>query len=118
MPLIDCPSDGSAKKRDRIKELLSQGHTKKEIRDIFLKDYGPTVLIKPPFSGFNLLVWILPFAALTGAGFFVKRYLDNQVKSCDSISLPAGKKAKAGQDVVEIASEDEEKIKEEMKKYL
>jgi cytochrome c-type biogenesis protein CcmH len=117
LPLIDCPSDGSAKKRDRIKELLSQGYTKNEIRDIFVRDYGANVLIKPPFSGFSLLAWLLPFVALAGAGFFVKKYLDNQVRN-NSSSLQTGKKAKAGQETVDIANEDEEKIKEEMKKYL
>jgi cytochrome c-type biogenesis protein CcmH len=114
LPLIDCPSDSSAKKRDRIKQLLSQGYTKNEIKDIFVRDYGKTVLIKPPFSGFSLAAWILPFVALAGAGFFVKRYLDNQVSN-NGLDLPTDK---SGKSLTELAREDEEKVKEEMKKYL
>jgi cytochrome c-type biogenesis protein CcmH/NrfF len=48
------------------------------ILDAFVKEYGPQVLVKPPARGFNLLGYLMPFAAIAaGLGFVwwvIKRF--------------------------------------------
>jgi cytochrome c-type biogenesis protein CcmH len=52
-----------------VREKLDQGKTRDEIFQFFVDRYGPGILAKPPKSGFNLLVWVIPpFAMLLGTG--------------------------------------------------
>jgi cytochrome c-type biogenesis protein CcmH len=52
-----------------ISEKLAQGESEEQITQYFVAQYGEQVLASPPKKGFNLVVWILPFAAiLTGGG--------------------------------------------------
>ena len=50
-----------------VLEQLQQGRTESEIKDFFVERYGTSVLLEPPASGFNLVVWVLPPLAV-GAG--------------------------------------------------
>ena len=62
--------------RQVVREMLSQGASRNEILDFFVGNYGMDVLAAPPKSGFNLLAWILPAAAVVvalGAGLVVIR---------------------------------------------
>ena len=52
--------------RGLIREQLQQGKTREEIRAYFVSKYGEWVLLTPKPSGFNLLVYVIPF--LAGAG--------------------------------------------------
>ena len=118
VPLIDCPSGNSEIKRNEIKELMSQGYDKKQIYDIFLDKYGPTVLISPPFSGFNLVVWLSPFLVIIVAGFFIYRYIvQRQIEGqTDEYEIAMDSddsyERELDQDIMESV------IEEEMKKYL
>lgn len=50
-----------------IRERIAAGDSEKEIKDALVAQFGPGVLATPRRSGFGLLAWILPLAAL-GAG--------------------------------------------------
>jgi len=50
--------------RSYIRGLIAQGLTKKQIEQNLVSQYGEAVLGKPPASGFNLSVYILPPAIL------------------------------------------------------
>jgi cytochrome c-type biogenesis protein CcmH len=68
----------SAPARERIAKLQAEGKTDDQILDDFVTREGKRALASPPAEGFNLLGWIMPFAAL-GAGFvviywFMRRY--------------------------------------------
>ncbi|OEF95724.1 hypothetical protein BHF68_11505 [Desulfuribacillus alkaliarsenatis] len=94
--------------------MLSEGYTKEQIRNIFLEKYGPTVLISPPFSGFNILAWTLPFVAIAAAGYFIYKYIkDREAKRA---KLAANNKPQKREEEIEdeILSAS---IEEEMKKY-
>ncbi|WP_083248501.1 cytochrome c-type biogenesis protein [Desulfuribacillus stibiiarsenatis] len=111
---MDCPSGGSIQKREEIKQLLREGHTKDEIKKLFVKKYGATVLISPPFSGFNLLVWTLPFVGIAAAGYFIYRYIKDREERM--ANAPKVSKKRTEEDEIE----DEllrASIEEEMKKY-
>jgi len=52
-----------------IEQKLAQGQSQEEILNFFVTLYGEQVLSTPPKRGFNLVVWVVPPAALLfGAG--------------------------------------------------
>ena len=50
-----------------ISERIVAGDTKSEIKAKLVDEFGEGVLAAPPKKGFNLLVWILPFAGAAAA---------------------------------------------------
>ena len=50
--------------RNYIRGLIAQGETKQQILKSMVAQYGPNVLGRPPASGFNLTVYVLPPAIL------------------------------------------------------
>jgi cytochrome c-type biogenesis protein CcmH len=50
--------------RSYIRGLIAQGETKQQILKSMVAQYGPDVLGRPPASGFNLTVYVLPPAIL------------------------------------------------------
>ena len=46
--------------RTIVLEKISEGWSDDEVEEFFVSRYGPSVLLKPPREGFNLLAWILP----------------------------------------------------------
>jgi cytochrome c-type biogenesis protein CcmH len=71
---VMCPTckttldQSSAPIADRIRRFISAriaaGDTKSEIERKLVAQFGPAVLAEPSKQGLNLLVWVLPFAAL------------------------------------------------------
>ncbi len=51
-----------------IGQKLAQGQSEKQIIQSFVTQYGEQVLASPPKRGFNLVAWILPFAAILAGG--------------------------------------------------
>ena len=62
IPLIEAQSPQAAEERDFIRGLIAQGQTKPQIERALVAQYGPAVLGKPPASGFDLTVYLLPGA--------------------------------------------------------
>ena len=60
-----------------VMALVSGGYSAQEIIDAFVGVYGERVLMAPSASGFNLLGWIAPFAALGGGAILVAVLLRN-----------------------------------------
>jgi cytochrome c-type biogenesis protein CcmH len=54
-----------------IRERLAAGRTEDEILDYFVGSYGDWIILKPPATGLNLLVYILPAAVLVAGGLWV-----------------------------------------------
>lgn len=50
--------------RALIREKLQQGEGREEILAYFVSRYGESILAAPPKRGFNLIVWVGPFAIL------------------------------------------------------
>jgi cytochrome c-type biogenesis protein CcmH len=49
--------------RSLIQGWLKQGDSQAQIRDYLVSDYGSSILEKPPASGLDTLVWVLPAVA-------------------------------------------------------
>ncbi len=76
MVLEPCRCGTADQMRDLIGEMIDEGQTKGQILDYFVAEYGETALSVPPKKGFNLVVWIVPFASILVGGtglFFILR---------------------------------------------
>ncbi len=51
-----------------IEQEIARGQSAEEIIQSFVTQYGEQVLASPPKQGFNLVAWILPFAAILVGG--------------------------------------------------
>jgi cytochrome c-type biogenesis protein CcmH/NrfF len=56
------PCDTALGMLKEIDEHVARGESDGAILKAFVQEYGPTVLIEPPKSGFNLTAWIMPVA--------------------------------------------------------
>jgi cytochrome c-type biogenesis protein CcmH/NrfF len=59
-PLAVAQSPQADSERSYIRGLIAQGLTKRQIEQNLVAQYGEAVLGKPPASGFNLAVYVLP----------------------------------------------------------
>ncbi len=66
--------------RGVIRERLALGHSKEEIRAYFLSRYGDYILMAPPKSGVNWLIWVAPFLLLLIGGLFLYKEVTNWVR--------------------------------------
>ena len=57
--------------REVIQQALTAGQSEKQIIDNMVAQFGEQILVEPPKSGFNLVAWIVPFAALLGGAAVV-----------------------------------------------
>lgn len=68
----------SSPAREQIASMQKQGSSDQAIIDSFVKKVGLAALAVPPAEGFNLLGWLMPFAALAlglaGIGVYMKRF--------------------------------------------
>lgn len=74
-PLDVCPTQACQDWRAEIRTQLSEGRSRQEIEQYFVARYGAQVLAQPRFSGFDVLVWLLPILAVVIGGLFFWRYL-------------------------------------------
>ena len=59
-PLAVAQSPQADSERNFIRTLIAQGMTKPQIEQALVHQYGTDVLGRPPASGFNLTVYVLP----------------------------------------------------------
>jgi cytochrome c-type biogenesis protein CcmH len=57
--------------KQRIRAMLAQGATEKQIKDELVAQFGPGVIAEPPKSGFDLLAWLVPLGVLAAGALGV-----------------------------------------------
>ncbi len=76
-PIADSRSDISIKMRESVRQQVLAGKSEQEIYAFFAQRYGDFVLLDPPKTGRNLLLWGTPLAAFLLGGFtwwsFIRR---------------------------------------------
>jgi len=65
-PLVVVSSPQAISEKAFIQGMIARGDTNQQIKTAMVNAYGEQVLARPPASGFNLLVYILPPALLVG----------------------------------------------------
>lgn len=71
LSIADSPSELAREMEGVIRLRLQEGMTPEEVRQSFVDSYGEWVLLSPEPAGFNLLIYILPFAAVALGGVIV-----------------------------------------------
>lgn len=66
--IADSRADISVRMRSSVREQLAAGRDEGQIYDFFAQRYGNFVLLDPPKSGRNLLLWGGPLLALVAGG--------------------------------------------------
>ena len=67
LSVADSPSETAHQMKAIIRERLAAGESPEQVKAYFVERYGTWILLSPPRQGFNLVVWVVPFAGL-GAG--------------------------------------------------
>jgi cytochrome c-type biogenesis protein CcmH len=68
VPLDQSSSPAANRIRVFIVQRIQAGDTRSEIMDRLVAQFGAGIRAAPPRSGFGLLAWVLPLAALLGGG--------------------------------------------------
>ncbi len=73
--ITESPSDFARSMLEEVRSQVKAGRSEAEITRFFTEKYGNTVLLRPPFSGLSLLVWILPVLMMIGGAVVLVNYL-------------------------------------------
>jgi cytochrome c-type biogenesis protein CcmH len=66
LSIQDSPSELAQQMRDVVRQQLHDGQSPDQVKQFFVARYGQWILMAPPASGFNWLVYALPAVALIG----------------------------------------------------
>lgn len=67
----DSPAELAQQMRDLVRQQLEQGKDPEQVKAYFVARYGQWILMAPPASGFNWLVYTLPGAVLVFGALLV-----------------------------------------------
>lgn len=117
MPIADCECSNARRIRAEIHKKVAEGLSKREVLNYFMKKYGEDIMgAPPPWKGFNLVAWVLPFAALIGGGVFFVRWVGRSPRP----SANASKDVSLGSGPAEVAADSPdltERLDKELKEF-
>jgi cytochrome c-type biogenesis protein CcmH/NrfF len=91
---------------ERIRSELEAGRSVEVIEAGFVADFGPTVLMRPPAEGFNLVGYLLPAMAIVTAGMVMGLIVRGGARGMTAEAVPAR----------ELSGDEEDKLRDAMKK--
>ena len=75
LPITESGNTISQQMMREVREQVQAGRSEGDVFTFFATRYGETVLLDPPKSGANLLLWVLPAAVILVGGVVLFRYL-------------------------------------------
>ncbi len=67
MIVVDCTCPSSLEIKDKVRAMIDQGLSEKQIYNKLVAEYGKGVLATPPKEGFDWIVWLaLPSGVIVG----------------------------------------------------
>jgi cytochrome c-type biogenesis protein CcmH len=113
VPLNIANSPRADQQREEIKQLIRQGKTEKQIKDILVARYGPAILATPQDHGFQLATYLIPIAVVLVAALAL------------ALALPRWRRRRAKADAAEEADEgvpalsaaDERRLDEDLARF-
>lgn len=81
--------------RREVRELMLKGMSDQEIKDYLVARYGDFVLYEPPLKSFTLLLWLGPFALLTGGLGMLVIKLRNRQNTLNETTLSSEARQRA-----------------------
>lgn len=100
----------SVNMKNKIIELLKEGKSEEEIYQYFELRYGEWIRRTPKKEGFNLLVWIAPFAVILGGLFivlFISKKNSRKTALTDDAPLTAEEQKALDQKIKQLQREKE-----------
>ena len=88
LSIQDSPSELSQEMRGMVRDQLRAGKTPAEVKAFFVSKYGEWILLTPTAQGFNLLLYILPFALLLGGAAVIVVVVRRWTRAAETVSLP------------------------------
>ena len=108
LSVADSPSETAHQMKAIIRERLAAGESPDQVKAYFVEKYGTWILLSPPRQGFNLLVWIVPFAGLAvGLALvliLVRRWSRRPATGTDAMPLSADMRARIQREMSERES--------------
>ena len=94
----DSEAGFSASIKGKIRELMKHGKSDEEIMAYFVERYGEWILRAPPVSGFNMVLWVLPGAAIVTGLLWVlyrsKKWAEKPTKETTRLTAEEEQKIK------------------------
>lgn len=84
----DSPSELAQQMRDLIRDQLREGKTPDDVRAYFVAKYGEWILLSPRAEGLNLVVYLVPLAAILVGGAVVWRTVRRWTATASNTSDP------------------------------
>ena len=100
----DSEAGFSTSIKGKIRELMKQGKSDEEIMAYFVERYGEWILRAPPVSGFNMVLWVLPGAAIVTGLLWVLYRSKNWVE-------------KPRKEMTRLTPEEEQKIMDDIGRF-
>jgi cytochrome c-type biogenesis protein CcmH len=109
-PLDEVSSPQAISEKQYIQGLIDKGYTKQQILHALVQQYGVAVLGRPPASGVNLLIYILPPAVLAGGIAFLLLTLPRWRARGNARRPPAG--------ATPLAPEDAKRLDDDLARLI
>ncbi len=91
LSIVESSTDFSRSMMLEVKDRVRQGQTDDTIRDYFVSKYGRKVLLEPPKSGADLIVWGAPlvafFAGVAALLSYLRRASNQTLPEVKGVSL-------------------------------
>jgi cytochrome c-type biogenesis protein CcmH len=115
VPLNIANSPRADQQREEIKQLIAQGKTERQIKDILVARYGPAILATPQDHGFQLATYLIPIAVVLAAALALAIALPRWRRRRAAADQAA---ADAGEDAVPaLSAADERRLDEDLARF-